>query len=404
MKRLFAILIIAAACFGQGKQNVVQTGTVDAHGANWRFPESTFAGLPSAASGNTGWRYTVTDCLTSACTAGGGSVQADLRSTGSAWVVISGGGSGGSPMVGAANHVQTTDGAGNPADGGCTMTLATGLNCPPQGGAAAAYAFVQGTSNTPPANSVLIQAPTSVPTAFDITLWSAPTAGFVVASGANPSVLLPRAIAGSDLPNPSASTLGGVESKDCTGSGHILKIGTDGVPVCSADSGSGGTPGGSSGQMQLNSSGSFGGQASVFDAGTMVQTGVECRHGTVSYTALTAAASSQEITILGGTTPLSGNLRYAGVLMSETTQFASTTGLTVSLGRPGSTTHAEMTNSALMPLMVSGSDANFVSTRPAPPIIASTYSLVLNFAVTSGFVNAATAGSLTWEVCAYAAR
>ena len=200
MKRLFAILIIAAACFGQGKQNVLQTGLVDAHGASWRFPESTFAGLPSAASGNTGWRYTVTDCLTSACTAGGGSVQADLRSTGSAWVVISGGGGGGSPMVGAANHVQTTDGAGNPVDGGCTMTLATGLNCPPQGGAAAAYAFVQGTSNTPPANSVLIQAPTSVPTAFDITLWSAPTAGFVVASGANPSVLLPRAIANADLP------------------------------------------------------------------------------------------------------------------------------------------------------------------------------------------------------------
>src|ERR1035437_2769260 len=90
-------LIAAAACFGQGKQNVAQTGIVDAHGANWRFPESTFTGLPTPAGGNTGWRYTVTDCLTSACTAGGGSVQADLRSTGSAWVVISGGGGSAAP-------------------------------------------------------------------------------------------------------------------------------------------------------------------------------------------------------------------------------------------------------------------------------------------------------------------
>ena len=92
-------LLIAAACFGQGKQNVIQTGIVDAHGANWRFPEGTFAGLPTPAANNTGWCYTVTDCLTSACTAGSGSVQADVRSTGSAWVVISDGGGEGSSQA-----------------------------------------------------------------------------------------------------------------------------------------------------------------------------------------------------------------------------------------------------------------------------------------------------------------
>jgi len=92
-------LIFMMCCFGQSKQNVLQTGLVDAHGASWRFPESTFAGLPTAAAGNTGWRYTVTDCLTSTCTAGGGSVQADLRSTGSVWVVISGGGGGAAPYL-----------------------------------------------------------------------------------------------------------------------------------------------------------------------------------------------------------------------------------------------------------------------------------------------------------------
>src|ERR1035437_6038437 len=118
-------LIAAAACFGQGKQNVVQTGIVDAHGASWRFPESTFAGLPASAAGNTGWRYTVTDCLTSACTAGGGTVQADLRSSGSAWVVISGGTStGGGPtcQYGTTSYTALTAAAGNQE-----ITIQTGV-------------------------------------------------------------------------------------------------------------------------------------------------------------------------------------------------------------------------------------------------------------------------------------
>jgi hypothetical protein len=232
-------LAIAAACFGQGKHNVVQTGIVDAHGASWRFPESTFAGLPTPAAGNTGWRYTVTDCLSSGCTAGGGSVPADVRSTGSAWVVISGGGGGGAA------------------------------------------------------------------------------------------------------------------------------------------------------------------QASIFSGGTLLQQAVECSHGTTSYSALTAAAPSQELTIQSG---ISGNVRYASVIVSETTQFAGTTGLTVAMGRPGSTTHAEMTNGINFPLMVSSGDLNYASTRPIPPQITSTYNIVLNFAATAGNVNAATAGSLTWEICGYAAR
>jgi hypothetical protein len=44
------------------------------------------------------------------------------------------------------------------------------------------------------------------------------------------------------LPNPSASTLGGVESKDCTGTGHVLSINTDGTVTCSADSAGGADP------------------------------------------------------------------------------------------------------------------------------------------------------------------
>jgi hypothetical protein len=45
------------------------------------------------------------------------------------------------------------------------------------------------------------------------------------------------AIAASQMPNPSGTTLGGTESKDCTGSGHLVKIDTSGVPTCAADGG-----------------------------------------------------------------------------------------------------------------------------------------------------------------------
>ncbi len=47
-------------------------------------------------------------------------------------------------------------------------------------------------------------------------------------------------IAGTDLPVPGASSLGGVDSKDCTGTGHVLSINTDGSVTCSADTGGGG--------------------------------------------------------------------------------------------------------------------------------------------------------------------
>jgi hypothetical protein len=130
-----------------------------------------------------------------------------------------------------------------------------------------------------------------------------------------------------------------------------------------------------------------------------VQSSVECASGTVPAIALTVAAASEEITIQ---TAVSGDVRWAQVMVSETTLFAGTTGLTVSMGRPGSNNY-EMTGT-LVPLMVSSGDANYWTSRPNPPQLTGTYSIVLNFAVTSGNVNAATAGVLTWELCGYAAR
>ena len=251
--RLTITFLVAAACFGQGKQNAVQTGTVDAHGANWIPPTSTFASPPSSPA--TGSVYVFTDASAVGTCSGGGSALATCRWSGSAWAAVGGGGGGG------------------------------------------------------------------------------------------------------------------------------------------------GTAGGSTGQVQVNSSGSFAGQSSIFSGGTRVQRAAECASGTVAASALTAAAASQEITIQTG---ISGNIRWDQVMVSETTQFTGTTGLTVSMGRPG-TNNSEMTG-AQIPLMVSSGDANFWSARPIPPQLTGTYSVVLNFGVTSGNVNAASAGVVTWEVCGYAAR
>ncbi len=42
------------------------------------------------------------------------------------------------------------------------------------------------------------------------------------------------------LPMPATTTLGGVKSQNCTGTGHVLSINTDGSITCSADAGGGG--------------------------------------------------------------------------------------------------------------------------------------------------------------------
>jgi hypothetical protein len=79
------------------------------------------------------------------------------------------------------------------------MTSGT-VTCVPIGGLAGAHSFSQGTANTPPNNAVGFQAPTSVPTAYLITLPGAPTAGYVKRTNANPSVESVGAIAAGDLP------------------------------------------------------------------------------------------------------------------------------------------------------------------------------------------------------------
>ena len=209
-------------------------------------------------------------------------------------------------------------------------------------------------------------------------------------------------------PSSAATTINGVAF--CTGftptNNQLLQYTTGGSPnpcytaATVSGGGGGGTPGGSSGQAQFNASGAFAGQSSIFSGGALVQRAVECTHGTVPYTTVAAlgAVTSGEITIQTG---ISGNVVYDQILVNASTPFTFSSGTspTVSMGRPGATTDYEMTG-ALVPI---DSTVQWTA-RPAPPQLGTTYSVVLNFAMTTGNVNALTAGACDWRICGYAAQ
>lgn len=132
MRTLFAILILTVACFGQGKQNVVQTGVVDARGANWLPPSATFASPPSSPA--TGSVYIFTDASAAGTCAGTGIFPALCRWSSGAWQAIGGGGgSGVAPVVAT---FDTSAGTCTSTAGSCvastgppiTLTVTHGLN------------------------------------------------------------------------------------------------------------------------------------------------------------------------------------------------------------------------------------------------------------------------------------
>ena len=81
MKSLAISLLVAAACFAQGKENIVRTGVVDAHAANWIPPTASFASPPSSPPA--GSVYIFTDASAVGACSGGGSALATCRWSGS---------------------------------------------------------------------------------------------------------------------------------------------------------------------------------------------------------------------------------------------------------------------------------------------------------------------------------
>jgi hypothetical protein len=126
---------------------------------------------------------------------------------------------------------------------------------------------------------------------------------------------------------------------------------------------------------------------------------ITCDTGTINYTSF-GAVTSQEITVVTGAP---GTYRYTSVVISESTQFGggSSTGLTVSMGRPGGN-DAELTGGVNIPLMISSGSANFQDFVPPPPILTGNYNLVLNF-IGDGthLLNTFTSGAVIWEACHY---
>ncbi len=168
-------------------------------------------------------------------------------------------------------------------------------------------------------------------------------------------------------------------------------------------SGGGGSPGGSSGQLQVNSSGAFGGQAYSLTGGAF-QRGVECATGTTSYSALTANAVTQEVTIV---TAVPAKFRFTHMLVQEAAQFvaAGVTTLAVSAGRAGVDTDVI----PLLTLKQATAPQNYWYDRPGMPVAGTgTYDLVLQFtgssALGTGSASNFSAGTVNWEVCGFAVQ
>ncbi len=154
------------------------------------------------------------------------------------------------------------------------------------------------------------------------------------------------------------------------------------------------TPGGTNGQIQYNNSGSFAGQPYVLGR-NMYQRAAECSSGTVSYTDLTASATSQEIVILND---VPGRFRYHHVLVQEATQFTGSPTLQVSMGTAGVDTDL------LLPLTLKQGTApqSYAYETPRPPVLGNgTYNLVLQFVGSANLAGAFSGGSVYWEVCGF---
>ena len=227
--------------------------------------------------------------------------------------------------------------------------------------------------------------------------------------------------------NGSATGLSGTNlSGDVSNSGNAITVkGVNGVPLCTGftptngqalqyttgsspnpcytAASSGGTPGGSSGQMQYNNSGAFGGQAFAIGGSllttTTFQRGVECATATIPYTSIQTAALTNSLAINAS---MPQKFRFEHMYLVESTQFVGTsvTSMTVSAGTSGTYTDVIPNFS----LLVSGGQNNWYD-RPAPPAFGtSTWNFVLYFTSVGANLSALTQGNLYVEVCGYAVQ
>ena len=147
--------------------------------------------------------------------------------------------------------VCTTDVGGSAAWGGITGTLSSQTDLqtaldgrvlttvPGTGGTAPNYA--SGVLNIPLASVASVTAGLISKAQYDIFNGKQDALGFTAENSANKNAtggyagLSGGLLAAAQLPLPSTTTLGGVKSLTCGGTNKVSSIGTDGVPVCTAD-------------------------------------------------------------------------------------------------------------------------------------------------------------------------
>jgi len=216
------------------------------------------------------------------------------------------------------------------------------------------------------------------------------TANMPAAAGVNGRVYLVT-----DASNVGVCSAGGGSTRVlCRSNGSNYEC----IGDCASGGGGGGTPGGTNGQIQYNNSGSFAGQPFVL-SGSVFQRGAECSSGTVSYSALKANATSQDVTVVTG---MPAKFRFLHMIVQESAQLVSGTvgSLTVSAGRSGVT-------GELIPafaLKSVNSPQNYWFDRPGTPVLGTgTFDVVLQFvgsgALGNGSASNFTAGGVYWEVC-----
>lgn len=169
---------------------------------------------------------------TSGCTAGAGTVTVNGAGNLTSTALVTGAGS---QALQTPSATATMDSSGNISTPGSITSNAGSSN-------AGSMALPAGADTAAPANTVGYEGPVTISTAYRIQFPGAPAAGYVKRTNATPSVESVSAIAAADLPLPTASTVGGVESKDCTSlsSGAMVqKINTDGSVSCFTPAGAG---------------------------------------------------------------------------------------------------------------------------------------------------------------------
>lgn len=236
-------------------QNITYSNTSDQDMrlGNFRPPAGLFSGIYSASSFSGGY-YIITDGNGTNCTAGGGSTPTVCWSNGTSWVILG--------TIATANPTVTFSSQ-------TSVTFTHNLNtdtpivqCYDASGSRIWIEPSQITSTSSNVSTITFAASQSGKCVANATGGGGGGGG---GSGDITDVLAGTGINVTSSSGPQPTVLlniNGGAAQTCSGTDKISAISATGIATCTADSGGGGgSPGGSSGQVQFNNSGAFQGRS-----------------------------------------------------------------------------------------------------------------------------------------------